>query len=45
MVVHAFNLSTQEAKDVCEFKASLIYITSCRTEPELQRDPVSKITK
>jgi hypothetical protein len=26
MVVHAFNPSTQEDKDLCKFKASLVYI-------------------
>lgn len=28
LVAHAFNFSTQEAEDICEFKVSLVYLGS-----------------
>ena len=42
VVVHAFNPSTREAaaKDLCEFKASLVYRVSFRTTRATQRNPV-----
>lgn len=36
MVVHAFNLSTQQA-DLCEFQASLVYTVSFRTFKGIMR--------
>jgi|UPI00001F4812 hypothetical protein len=41
-MVQAFNLSTQESEavDLCEFKASLVYIVSSRTARPTQRDQV-----
>lgn len=44
MVEFAFNLSPQEAgqKDLCEFKASLVYIANSRLPRTTQRDPASK---
>jgi hypothetical protein len=44
MVVHTFNLSTQEigGQIICEFKASQVYRASFRTARATQRNPVSK---
>jgi hypothetical protein len=42
MVAKAFNPSTGEAEDLCEFEASLVYKASSRTARATQRDPVSK---
>jgi hypothetical protein len=33
---------TPEAEDLCEFKASLVYLVSSRTARAIQRNPVSK---
>jgi hypothetical protein len=38
-------LGRQRQADLCEFKASFVYIVSSRTARAVQRDPVSKITK
>lgn len=42
----AVNPSTSEAEaaDLCEFKASLVYIVSSRIARTIERDPVSKQT-
>jgi len=47
IVVHTFNPSTWESKasELCEFKASLVYIVSSKTARATQRNPVSKKTK
>ena len=47
MVVHTFNPSTQEAEagNLCEFKASLIYIVSSKAARATQRNLVSKNQK
>jgi hypothetical protein len=44
VVVHDFNPSTTEQKqvDLCEFKASLVYRVSSRTDRDTQRNPVMK---
>ena len=44
-VVQTFNPSTweAEARDLCEFEASLVYRESSRTARATQRNPVSKI--
>jgi hypothetical protein len=44
VVVHAFNPSTweAEARQISEFKASLVYKVSSRTARAIQRNPVSK---
>ena len=41
LVVHTFNPSTREA-DLCEFKASLVYITSYIRQPELHSESLSQ---
>jgi hypothetical protein len=41
VIVHAFNPSTQEAEDLCEFEASLVYIVSSR-KPGIGRENLSQ---
>ena len=46
MVVHAFDPSTWDTEDFCEFKASLVYKASFRTARAVtQRNSVSKKKK
>ena len=44
VVAHTFNPSTgrQRQVDLCEFKASLVYLESSRTARTIQRNPVLK---
>jgi hypothetical protein len=44
MVVHSFNPSYLEA-DLCELKASLVYIVSSRTARSIQIEPFLKNKK
>jgi hypothetical protein len=45
VVAHAFNPSIWEARQISEFKASLVYRVSSRTVRAAQRNPVSKKKK
>ena len=42
VVAHAFNPSTQEAEDLCEFEASLVTRASSRTESKATEKPCLK---
>lgn len=44
VMAHAFNPSTGEARELCKFETSLVYITNSRTSRAVERDPVSKQT-
>jgi hypothetical protein len=44
VVGHAFNPSTQEAEDLCEFETSLVHRVSSRTAG-LHRETLSRKTK
>lgn len=45
--MHTFNTSTQRQRqaDLCEFKASLVYVVSSKTAKATQGDPVSEKKK